>query len=197
VRVAFILFLTLLGALVSFTVTALGQGRDQAVFAFGGRYVDGYFEHALAPLVADYEDNVVLGAGYQKFLAEPLPDFHLGVEAGLALRGGQQASGEVWAGAVARYDGWTIGEQLRISPAFTFGLSAVTNSIGVEAERAADRHADPGLLFYLAPEINLSAPDNPDTELFYRVQHRSGAWGTMGDMFDGHNAQVIGLRHHF
>ena len=193
----FIVFIALVASLFSFTASAFAQDRDQAVFGFAGRYVDGYFEHALPPFIPHYEDNVVLGAGYQKFLAEPFPDVHLGVETGIALRGGQQVSGEIWGGAVARYDGWTIGDAVRVSPAITFGLSAVTNAIGVEAERAEQRHANPAVLFYLAPELNLSAPDNPDTELFYRVQHRSGGWSTLGNMFDGHNAQVIGLRHHF
>ena len=195
-RLVLVLLFTLLVSLTSFTRTALAQS-DQAVFGFAGRYVDAYIEHSLTPFAANYEDNFVLGGGYQKFIAEPVVGLRLGAEVGVALRGGVVTSGEVWAGAVARYDGLMLGENLRIAPAVTFGLSAVTNPIGVEARRAAQRNADPTLLFYFAPEVNFSFADNPDTEVFYRIQHRSGAWGTLGNMADGANAQTIGIRHHF
>lgn len=198
-RIGFALLITL-ASVSGFAVQpamAEPKARDQAVFAFGGRYVDAYIEHSLVPFVANYEDNFVLGAGYQKFLAEPMTDLHLGVEVGVALRGGIVASGEVWMGAVVRYDGLRLGENLRISPAITGGFSAITNPIGVEAERAQQRDGDPSLLFFMAPEISIATLDHPDTELFYRLQHRSGAWGTLGGMADGANAQVVGIRHHF
>jgi len=182
---------------VSPAALAQDQAHDDAVFAFGGRYTDAYFDRSFVPLSASYENNVVFGVGYQKFFAEPMPDWHLGAEVGVALRGGTVVSGEVWAGAVARYDGFHLGENLRVSPSFTFGLSAVTNPIGKEAERAQQRQGDPSVLFFLAPEISFASLDKPDTEVFVRLHHRSGAWGTLGDMGDGANAQVIGIRHRF
>ncbi|MCS6760226.1 MAG: hypothetical protein MO852_15830 [Candidatus Devosia euplotis] len=92
---------------------------------------------------------------------------------------------------VARYDGFHLGENLRLSPSITVGLSAVTNPIRVEAEQAQRLNADPTLLFFIPPEISAAALDNPDTELFARLQHRSGAWVTLGGMSDGANAQVV------
>lgn len=189
-----------MAALCTLSPAAAAESRtpDEAVFAFGGRYVDAYIENSLVPFGVNYENNFVVGAGYQKFFGEPLPDLHLGVETGVALRGGANViSGEVWAGAVARYDGLHLGENLRISPSITFGLSAITNPIGVEAERAQHLNADPSVLFFMAPEISVAALDHPDTEIFVRLQHRSGAWGTLGGMSDGANAQVIGIRHRF
>ena len=186
--------------IVSLGGAALAQpepARDQAAFAFTGRYVNAYIENSLTPFIANYEDNFVLGGGYQKFLFEPLPDLRLGAEIGMALRGGTSTSGEIWAGPVLRYDGLRLGDKLRLSPSLTVGLSAVTGPIGVEAERAERRNGDPTLLFFMAPEIAVSTLDNPDTELFYRVQHRSGAWDTLGGMADGANAQVFGIRFKF
>lgn len=198
-RIVLVFVLTLLAGSFSLPSAASAQDAalDDAVFGFAGRYVNAYIGGSLVPISARYEDNFVLGGGYQKFVAEPLTDLHLGLEAGLALRGGVIVSGEAWLGAVARYDGFHLGENLRISPAITVGLSAVTNPIGIEAERAQRRNADPSLLFFMAPEIAVSTVDNPDIELFYRVQHRSGAWGTLGGMADGANAQVIGMRYRF
>jgi hypothetical protein len=192
-------FCALLAVLGLPSVSAFAQepGPDEAIFVFAGRYTDAYFDRSFMPLSASYEDNFVLGAGYQKFFAEPLPDWHLGAEVGAAFRGGMDVSGELWAGAVARYDGFHLGENLRISPSFTFGLSAITNPIGKEARRAEQRRGDPSVLFFLAPEISFASLDHPDTELFVRLHHRSGAWGTLGGMGDGANAQVIGIRHRF
>ncbi len=139
----------------------------------------------------------MLGAGYQTFFAEPLPDWHLGAEIGAAFRGGSGLSGEIWGGAVARYDGFRLGEDLRVSPSVTFGLSAITDPMGIEADRAQQRQANPAVLFYLTPEVSFSSVDNPATEVFFRLHHRSGAWGTLGGMGDGANAQVLGVRHRF
>ena len=185
-------------ALPALAAEASATLPDQAVFAFGGRYVNAYIENSLVPFVANYEDNFVLGGGYQQFVLEPLPQLRLGLELGVALRGGAGiVSGEAWGGAVARYDGFHLGENLRVSPSITVGLSTITNPIGVEADRARTLNADPTLLFFMAPELSMATLDNPDTEYFIRLQHRSGAWGTLGGMSDGANAQVLGVRHHF
>jgi hypothetical protein len=37
----------------------------------------------------------------------------------------------------------------------------------------------------------------PNTELVFRIQHRSGAYGTLGAMKEGNNANVIGIRQRF
>lgn len=178
---------------------AEGQA-DSAAFVFGGRYHTENMEDLLTfagPFGVDYEDNYVIGAGYQQFFLEG-NDFRLGVEAGIAVRMGNNVSGEAWAGAVGRYDGWVIGDSVRISPAFTFGLSTITNKMdGVEGVRADSHGSDARPLFYLGPEINLSWADNPNTEVFFRVQHRSGAWGTLSNMGDGANASTVGMRWHW
>jgi hypothetical protein len=194
------LFLAL-GSLISAS-PALAQDdptRDQSVFGFVGRFHTGHMEHILnptGPLNLDYENNFVLGGGYQQFYLEPWEDVRFGWEAGVALRGGDDpVSGEVWAGLVGRYDGWRIGD-VNISPSVTFGLSAITDTIGIETDRVAEG-ANPHLLFYIAPEISASIGENAQTEVFFRVQHRSGAWGQLGQMGDGHNANAIGVRYKF
>jgi hypothetical protein len=50
---------------------------------------------------------------------------------------------------------------VHIGAAVTFGLSAVTNSIGREEDRVIGRGGDAHLLYYLGPEIDLvSIPIN-------------------------------------
>lgn len=175
------------------------KGTNSAAFLFGGRYHTDHMEDLLnlrGPFGVDYEDNYVLGAGYQQFFVDGY-GVKFGLEAGSAFRFGTDASVEGWAGVVGRYDGWVIGDKVRISPALTLGLSAISNPMGIEAEREADEGGNATLLFYIGPEINLSWADNPNTEVFFRVQHRSGAWGRMGDMGDGANASTVGMRWHW
>lgn len=172
---------------------------DRTVFIFTGRYHTGHIEHNVippGPLGLDYEDNYVAGGGVQQF--QPDDDgkgVRIGWEGGAAIRTGESTSGEAWTGVVGRVDGMHIGP-VNVSPAVTFGVSAVTDTIGIETERTADG-SNPHLLFYIAPEINLSLGDNPDTEVFVRLQHRSGAWGTLNGMGDGHNANAVGIRWRF
>ena len=188
----------IIAIVLAFPVAAEEPG-DNRVFVFTGRYHTGHMEHILnpaAPLGLDYEDNYVAGVGVQQFVPdEDGKGVRIGWEGGAAIRTGESTSGEAWTGIVGRVDGAHIGP-VNVSPALTVGLSAVTDTIGIESERVAEG-ADPHLLFYIAPEINVSVGENADTEVFMRVQHRSGAWGLLNDMGDGHNATAVGMRWRF
>lgn len=170
--------------------------EDQKIFIFGGRMGASHEGEMLNPFTAEYENAIVLGGGYQHFLVEPVENFKLGIEAGAAVRTGAETTGEVWAGVVGRYDGFVIADTLRITPALTFGASAVTDTMGVEAEREAGDGLPGDLLFYLSPEISVSAADHPETEMFWRLHHRSGAWNTFGGGGSA-NATMIGIRTSF
>lgn len=191
----------LAGVVLAFSaVSASAQSSqvpDQAVFAFGGAFISGGVAESLIPVTAPYEDNHILGVGYQKTLGQLGTDLSWGVEAGLATRLGHITSAEAWAGLMLRYDGFTLGDRVRISPSFTAGLSAVTDPIGVERDREIEHNGDATLLFYLGPEVSVTSLDNPNVEAFWRVHHRSGAWGSMGNMGDAANANVVGVRWHF
>lgn len=170
----------------------------QAVFVFGGRYYSEYIEYGLNPFNPAYENNYMVGVGYQRFLPGSWYDWRLGMEVGAAARFGDGTSAEMWAGGVVRFDGIVLGP-VRISPAFTLGISAESGTVGVESVHAQEvpGGGDPALLFYMGPEINLSWADNPDLEVFWRIQHRSGAWNTLGNMRDGANATTVGVRWKF
>lgn len=187
------------GAMILGTGAALAaEADDQSVFVFGGRYHTGHMEHILNPLGRfglDYEDNYVAGGGYQQFFLEN-GDLRFGVEAGAAIGAGVDgARGEVWGGLVGRYEGLEFGE-INVAPSLTLGASAITNTIGTESNRVAPG-ADPHVLFYIAPEIAVSHDSHPETEVFFRIHHRSGAWGTLNGMGDGHNASTVGVRWKF
>lgn len=177
---------------------ALGQApadsSEQNVFVMGGPFAKGFFGDTFLFWQDHYESNIFLGAAYQRFFYE-YQSFQLGLEAGIGLRLGAPNSAEFWGGAVARLTRFTFGD-IAVTPSITFGLSVVTDTIGVETDRAATLGHDVPVLYYLSPEIAFSHVDNPEWEVFGRIQHRSGGFGTIADI-DGSNAAVVGLRYKF
>ncbi len=162
----------------------------------GGRMAQSDFVQTLFPLTTEYENAIILGVGYQHFLYQPVDDFQLGVEIGVAARLGSKTTGEIWGGLVARYEGFVIDETFRITPSLTIGGSFVTDTMGVEAEREANDGLPGDFLFYFSPEISISTIETPETEVFWRVHHRSGAWNTFGGGGSA-NAMMIGVRTSF
>ncbi|WP_052951687.1 hypothetical protein [Devosia soli] len=173
---------------------ATWDNPEEAVFVMGGRFTSDYFSDALTVWDNAYEDNFFAGVGYQRFIYE-YSDFKLGFEAGIGLRGGYRSSLEVWTGAVARLDMFQIGD-ISIVPSLTAGFSLVTDTIGVESERAARIGHNVPILYYLGPEIAIGHAAHPEYEGFLRLQHRSGGFGTIANI-DGSNAVVAGFRYKF
>ncbi|SMQ86347.1 hypothetical protein SAMN06295905_3651 [Devosia lucknowensis] len=170
------------------------EASDESIFVFGGPLTAGYFSDAIQPWRWELESNVFVGAGYQRFIYG-YQSFQLGLEAGLGLRLGTPSSAEAWAGFVGRLTEIELGD-MNIVPSVTFGLSAVTDTIGVETERTAAAGQSAAILYYLAPEIAVSHDDHPQWEAFGRLQHRSGGFGTIANI-DGTNALTVGLRYKF
>jgi hypothetical protein len=170
---------------------------DSNVFAFGGVYSSESVGETFNFIGTDYQDAYVLGGGYQHFLLGEENGFRAGLEAGVALRNGPTMSGEAWAGVVLRSDGFIQNEHVKISASVTGGLSLITNPLDVEVAREISRNGDATFLFYMAPELSISTAENPNMEAFWRVQHRSGGWNTLGNMGEGANANTIGLRWKF
>jgi hypothetical protein len=88
-------------------------------------------------------------------------------------------------------------DAVRISPGLVFGLSAVSNPIGQEGLHQIDHQGSVKVLFYLGFDLAFALANSPNTELVLRIQHRSGAYGTLGAMKEGNNANVVGIRQRF
>lgn len=179
-------------------VTMRHPGFDHAVFAFGGREAESDILAMANPFNVEYGDNFSVGIGYQRFVQGLVRDLYFGFEAGIAARFGNSLSAEAWGGPVVRYDGIRLFNTVTLSPSVTGGLSAVTNALdGWEGDNEDERDGDSTLLFYFGPELSLSLASRPDVEIFWRLHHRSGAWGTLGDMHGGANFQTLGIRRRF
>lgn len=179
---------------VPIAAQTLIENADENIFVLGGPFTDGHFSDAFLVWQDHYEGNFFAGAGYQKFLYS-YGSLQLGVEAGLGLRLSTPFSAEAWGGAVARLTRFDIGGFV-VTPAVTFGLSVVTDTIGVETERTAEAGQSATILYYLSPEIAVSHESQPQWEAFTRLQHRSGGFGTIANI-DGSNAVTLGMRYKF
>jgi hypothetical protein len=173
------------------------SSADDNVFYFGGFYSSESVGETFNFLGTDYQDAYILGGGYQHFFLGEENGFQAGLEGGVALRKGPGISGEAWAGIVLRSDGFIKNDQFKLSASVTGGLSLITNPLDVEVAREISRDGDSTFLFYMAPELSISTADNPNMEAFWRVQHRSGGWNTLGNMGEGANANTVGLRWKF
>ncbi len=161
------------------------------VFGFGGEVLI-----RIDPPTEGFEpDNRIFGIGYQALSGDPWAG-QVGAEAGFAARLGGRDSVELWGGVVGRYN-FTFAD-FRIAPALTVGLSVVSDLMqGGETRRVEEFDGDGTLLFYLAPEVSLGLVEHPELELFARVHHRSGAWGTLGRVHGAADVLALGLRYHF
>jgi hypothetical protein len=172
----------------------LSTSADSNIFYFGGVYSSESVGETFNLFGTDYQDAYILGGGYQHFFIGNQGGLLAGLETGAALRKGPDVSGEIWAGVVVRADKVLQNEQINVSASVTGGLSLITDPLDVEVARELSRDGDSSFLFYMAPEISVSTPDNPNMEVFWHVQHRSGGWNTLGNMGEGANANTLGMR---
>ena len=156
-------------------------------------------------------DNYIVGGAYQRDFIQFSNGILIGAEVGIADRFGTYEiccdtvvrsnrvahSAELWGGVSLRHDGLPLFDMLRISPGFVFGLSAISSPIGQEGLHQIDHQGSAKVLFYLGFDLAFSLTSSPNTELVFRIQHRSGGYGTLGGMKEGNNANVVGIRHRF
>lgn len=167
--------------------------RKDSILFFGGVYSSGNMGQSLNPFYK-HESNYVLGAAYGRDLIDLALDFVVGAEVGVAGRFGDGSSAEVWGGPSIRHRGIPIGDLFAIAPGLIVGLSAVTRPIGIEREQEIKHNGNATLLFYFSPELAFLIKQWPNTEIVYRLHHRSGLNELLGKMREGSNAHVLGLR---
>ena len=167
----------------------------KTLFVFVGQFSKGTFPGwSLIPYASEMESNYLVGGAYDVQLMNLGAGFTLGAEVGLAGRFGSRSSAEIWSGPSFRHAGIPIGGMVTISPAIVLGLSAVTNSTGIERERAVDCGGNATLLFYIGPELAFRFHNLPNVEFVFRTHHRSGLKSALGKMKEGSNANIFGVR---
>ena len=188
---------------------------NQSVFVFAGRTDSGNlgdtFLYGVGAPEKIFYDNYIVGGAYQRDFFQFNSGILIGSEVGLADRFGHYKiccdivsysnsvtqSAELWGGVSIRHQGVALFDTVRISPGFVFGLSVISSPIGQEGEHQIDHQGSAKILFYLGFDLAFALANLPNTELVFRVQHRSGAYGTLGAMKEGNNANVVGIRQRF
>ena len=172
------------------------SSADRNVFFFGGRFHSASFYVSPWVWSLPYDNAFFVGAGYQQFFFRSDWNFSIGAEVGFGGRYDLDgpASLEAWGGMVFRHDGVVMFDTFRLSPALTVGLSAATDTVASETGRTEKIGYDGKLLVYLGPELSVTPLDNPNIEGFFRVQHRSGAFGLIVDGLNGSNSVNLGVR---
>jgi hypothetical protein len=187
----------------------------QSVFGFAGRTNSGNlgstFMYGVGAPGTIFYDNYIVGGAYQRDFFQFNSGLLIGAEVGLADRFGHYSiccdtiaysnsvtqSVELWGGVSFRHQGVALFDTVRISPGFVFGLSVISSPIGQEGLHQIDHLGSAKVLFYLGFDLAFALANYPNTELVFRIQHRSGAYGTLGAIKEGNNANVVGIRQRF
>lgn len=123
-------------------------------------------------------------------------------EIGVAQRYGEMSATEFWGAIYFRWTHFPWNHFVRTTFGVSTGLNYATHIDRLE--RLRDPLAGGSrLLHFFSPEITFAHPDYPNTEVVFRIHHRSGGGHVIGhiDMFNGvasgaHHA-TVGLRMRF
>lgn len=161
------------------------QGSWSA-FAYVGQYSDTAFL-AVARGRTDFQSSWGGVIGVTKELGHPIPPVRLEGEAQLGQHWGDQRHQEINTLLTSRWMPFPWDEFLPTTVAFGGGFSYALERPAIEARRdgPGDR-----LLVYLLLELELARLLHRDPSLFFRIHHRSGAYGTVGD---GRATNFLGL----
>jgi hypothetical protein len=166
------------------------------VMLFGGQYAIDNLGGTVNPFTATHEGQSIVAFAYGHDFYR-WQDVVVGVEVGTGVRFGLGTAGELWGGVNIRYTGFVLFNTVRIGGGITVGFSGVTKATGIEAQREIKDSGSATLLAYLGPELTMALVDNPNWELVYRIQHRSGAYGMIAHFIEGANANTLGIRYRF
>src|SRR5215475_6129652 len=123
---------------------ALAPPPPNGVLLFAGQFTTVDVYRSLLP-TAPHESNYIAGGAYERDFFQRW-GFALGTEIGAAERFGMSKSFEAWAGLNVRYTAFVFLNTVRIIPGLTFGFSAITKPVGIEAEREAEVQGNARLL---------------------------------------------------
>jgi hypothetical protein len=166
------------------------------VMLFAGQYAINDLGGTVNPFTATHEDQGIVAFAYGHDFYR-WRDVVVGVEVGTGLRFGLGTAGELWGGVNFRYTGFVLFNTVRIGGGITVGFSGITKATGIEAQREIKDNGSATLLAYLGPELTMALVDNPNWELVYRIQHRSGAYGVIAHFIEGANANTVGIRYRY
>ena len=121
----------------------------------------------------------------------------------MAYRDDRQQNIDIYEAAFfanARWSNFPWNDTLMTTIAIGWGVSYTSDITANEAQDEIDTDPDEGpqrWLNYLSFEYGVALPRYPQWQLFYRLHHRSGAFGLFASNDVGSNVMALGLRYQF
>ncbi|MBO6508168.1 MAG: hypothetical protein JJ979_06740 [Roseibium sp.] len=176
------------------TAIASEQERLWNVMLFGGPLSSGSLEDVLL-FKSDYEDAgfVGLALGREVYSNDW---FSIEFEGGIGQMFGDSRGAQVWGAGYARWHRFPWNNTLRTTIAVSIGLNYSFRDLRFERQSAAPDDAKK-LLHYFSPEVTFALPEYEQTELVFRIHHRSSVYGLFDCRNCGSNTPTIGVRYRF
>ena len=143
----------------------------------------------------DSGDHLVAAAG-SRVAWEFWGRWTLEPELGVGQRYGRQSATEIWGALFFRFHGFPWDRYLLTTVAVSTGMNWASEVTEVERERADDGEGSQWM-HYFSPEVTFALPGHPETELLFRIHHRSGVFGLVSDAHGGAQYTTVGLRFRF
>lgn len=188
------------GSAVAWTPSELVEPcrGDCAVAVYSGRQLlDGLEEVLLTqpqfPTGWSYDDEQFVGVALSRRAGTVLSRVDLEPELGFGQRFGVQDEWEAWGALYFRYRGFPWDDFLTTTVALSTGLNYASDVSEIESEKARRGNGD-RVMHFFSPEVTFALPRYPDTELLFRIHHRSGVFGLVSEAFGGMQYATFGLR---
>jgi hypothetical protein len=191
--------LTLMGGVVAFCLTtgalslpAWAEEKRNALAVFGGVLTDNDWQETFEPWDVDYRQSGFVAVAASHVLSQPDPRYSFEIEGQIVRHFGDQDHWELNLPIIARWHAFPWDDVIDTSLAFGAGPSYASEVPPVEVENDGDSQR---FLVYWTAEVEVGPPAD-DWRFFFRLHHRSGAFGLVADE-GGSNAYVIGVRFPF
>jgi hypothetical protein len=167
---------------------------------FGGLFGANRFT---PPHEFDFNDDGIVAAAISRRFANFAGVIDFEAEAGVAQRFGEDTESEVWAAFYARWTYFPWNRWIRTTMAVSTGLNYASSVSQLELAQGRAGASGSKLLNFLSPELTLALPEAPNTELLFRLHHRSGGREIVGNIpyFNGTGGAsqylTVGLRRRF
>lgn len=163
-----------------------------AILAWQGLYSPDDTSDLLLRFPPSFEDSTVTVLGLGWTVAEPGPNTALEFEVNTGTHWGDQDHVEINAAPLVRWRTFPWDQGVDTSVAFGLGLSYAFEDPVLEAGKEGGPEQ---WLAYMAIEVTAALPQAPQWELVGRLHHRSGVFGTFGDVSGASEFLGLGVRY--
>lgn len=173
------------------------RGGEWAATIYGGFASENRFSKILlTPWEAELEtDTPWIGGSLSKRIGTWGKSIAFELEGGAGYRFGDEDTGEVWGALYVRYDNFFWNDTVYTTLAASTGLNYASRISPIERDKNDGDGSK--LLHFFAPEVTFARPEDKNTELVFRLHHRSGVFGLFNGVSSGTNIPTIGLRKRF